>query len=286
MKILVSGASGHLGHLIIRNLLERGVSKEQIVAGARHTNRAGDLEAQGIKVIPFDYDQPATLEAGLKGITHFMMISVSQNDTPVHQHDLVIEAAAKANLEVLVFTSIFRAKESDLPLAPIMKAAEEKIEALGIPHVFLRDNAYLEMYLSNVMQAIQTGQLVSSAGDAKIAGVSRFDIAEAAAIVLTHPEYYGQTLELAGDQAFTFKDLAQLAQTYRKTPVTYQPITLAQSHQMMKQAGFPKHDLAVMDQLEKVTASGALYTDDHTLSEILGHATLTIDDLVKRYLMS
>ena len=39
------------------------------------------------------------------------------------------------------------------------------------------------------MQAIQTGQLVSSAGDAKIAGVSRFDIAEAAAIVLTHPEY-------------------------------------------------------------------------------------------------
>ena len=60
-----------------------------------------------------------------------MMISVSQNDTPVHQHDLVIEAAAKANLEVLVFTSTFRAKESDLPLAPIMKAAEEKNRSPG-----------------------------------------------------------------------------------------------------------------------------------------------------------
>lgn len=284
MKILVSGASGNYGRLAIQSLLELGVSKEDIVAGARNIRKVSDLTSKGIKAVRLDYDDFESLTEGLKGITHFIMVSVSQNDTPVNQHDLVIEAASQAkDLEMLAYTSVYRADSSELPLAPIHRAAEEKIIEKKIPHIFLRDNAYMEMYLGYIFQGIRSGFIVSSAGDARISGASREDLARAAAIAITDPKYYGKTLELAGDTAFGFADFARIAGQYRKAPVQLQNLTLAQSSQMMKQSGFGVRDLEVMAQLEKVTAESKLYSDDHTLSTMLGRPTRTIEELMKQY---
>ncbi|MDO4650746.1 MAG: NAD(P)H-binding protein, partial [Eubacteriales bacterium] len=278
------GASGNYGRLAIQNLLELGVAKEDIVAGARNVKKVSDLTSKGIKAVRFDYDDYESLINGLEGITHFIMVSVSQNDTPVNQHDLVIEAASKAkDLEMLAYTSVYHADISELPLAPIHRAAEEKIIEKRIPHIFLRDNAYMEMYLGYIFQGIRSGSIVSSAGDAKISGASRADLAKAAAIAILNPEYYGKTLELSGDTAFDFNDFARIAGQYRKADVQLQNITLEQSRQMMKHSGFGKRDLEVMTQLEKVTAEGKLYSEDHTLSEMLGRPTTTIEELMKQF---
>ncbi len=285
MKILVSGASGNYGRLAIQNLIELGVAPENIVAGARNLQKIRDLSAQGIQVVRFDYDDYESLQKGLDGITHFIMVSVSQNDTPVNQHDLVIDAASKAkDLEMLAYTSVYHADTSKLPLAPIHRAAEARIVEKKIPHIFLRDNAYMEMYLGYIFQGIRSGSIVSSAGDAVISGASREDLARAAAVAILNPEYYGKTLELSGDTAFGFEDFAQIAGEYRKSPVRVQNITLEQSRKMMQQAGFGRRDLEVMAQLEKVTAEGKLYAEEHTLSEMLGRPTKTIEELVKQYL--
>ncbi len=284
MKILVSGASGNYGRLAIQNLLELGVSKENIVAGARNIKKVSDLTSRGIKAVRFDYDDYESLTKGLEGITHFIMVSVSQNNTPVNQHDLVIEAASRAkDLEMLAYTSVYHADTSELPLAPIHRAAEQKIIEKNIPHIFLRDNAYMEMYLGYIFQGIRSGSIVSSAGNAKISGASREDLARAAAIAITNPEYYGKTLELSGDTAFGFADFARIAKDYRNSSVRLQTITLDQSRQMMQQSGFDKRDLQVMTQLEKVTAEGKLYSNNQALSQILGRPTKTMEELMKQY---
>jgi NAD(P)H dehydrogenase (quinone) len=164
MTILVSGASGRLGRLILERLIARGVAASDLIAGARSLGKLEDLRARGIRSVAFDYDDPATLSKGLKGVDRLVLVSVSQPDTPVTQHDAVIRAAAAAEVSALAYTSVYRASESTLPLAPIHAAAERAITATGLPAVILRNNSYTELYLGPVIRARETGVITSAAG--------------------------------------------------------------------------------------------------------------------------
>ncbi|MGI6755614.1 MAG: NmrA family NAD(P)-binding protein [Atopobiaceae bacterium] len=285
MKILVSGASGHFGRTAIKALLNLGIPNEDIRAGAHNPKKARDLSAQGIEVVRFDYDDFESLQNALRGVTHFLMVSVSQNTTPLDQHDLAIDAAQRAeDLEILAFTSVYHASTSEIPLAPIFRAAEKRIIERQIPHIFLRNNAYAEMYMGYIFQGIQNGVIVSSAGDAKISAACREDLAQAAAHAIVNPIYYGKTLELIGDTPICFGDLARIASQYRKEPVSIENISLEQSRQILQQSGLKGRDLEVMSQLERVEAENKLFGTDHTLHSVLGKSTKTIEELAADYL--
>ncbi|MCT6953432.1 NAD(P)H-binding protein, partial [Salmonella enterica] len=65
MTILVTGASGHLGRLVVERLLARGAAASDIVAGARTPAKAADL---GVRVVELDYTKPETVAAALEGV--------------------------------------------------------------------------------------------------------------------------------------------------------------------------------------------------------------------------
>ncbi|MFD0747377.1 SDR family oxidoreductase [Phytohabitans flavus] len=48
MSIAVTGATGHLGRLIVESLLRRGVPPDQIVALGRNVAKADDLRDRGL----------------------------------------------------------------------------------------------------------------------------------------------------------------------------------------------------------------------------------------------
>ena len=64
--IVVTGATGQLGRLVIANLLKR-VPANQIVAAARTPSNAADLAALGVQVREADYSKPATLATAFAG---------------------------------------------------------------------------------------------------------------------------------------------------------------------------------------------------------------------------
>ena len=64
--IVVTGASGHLGRLVVQGLLEK-VPAERIVAAVRTPEKAPDLAERGVTVRKADYNEPATLASALAG---------------------------------------------------------------------------------------------------------------------------------------------------------------------------------------------------------------------------
>ena len=78
MTILVTGAGGHLGHLVVDALLGRGVAAADIVAGARTPAKVADLAARGVRTAHLDYDDPATITAALDGVDRVLLISGSE----------------------------------------------------------------------------------------------------------------------------------------------------------------------------------------------------------------
>lgn len=272
MTLLVTAASGHLGRLVVDALLERGVAASDIVAGVRTPSKVDDLAARGIGVVELDYSRPDTLAPALEGVDRVLLISGTDADR-VAGHRNVIEAARTAGVERLVYTSAPRVDEVDYALGADHKATEEALAASGLSATVLRHNWYTENYLDAVARAAQTGEIVAAVGDARVASASRRDYAEAAALALTTDELAGRTLELGGDVAWTYDDLAAAATEVLGRPVTYTAVSLAQLEAGLQAAGLDAGTAAFVAGIDDAIGRGALSQTDGTLSALIGRPT-------------
>lgn len=278
MTILVTAASGHLGRLIIRALIARGTAPAQIVAGARTPGKAADLADLGVRVVPFDYDQPETLAAGLQGVERLVLVSGPEIGNRAAQHQNVIDAAKNAGVSAIAYTSVYQAMTSPLPLAAEHAATEHALAEAGIPHVLLRNGWYIENYEPEIERARRSGVIAAAAGDGRVAAAARVDYAEAAAIAITDDTYLGRTLELVGDHAFSYQELASAIGALLGTDVTYQPLTSEQLVNALREAGLDEGTAGFVAGLDAGIATGALDSTDRTLAGILGRPTTSLID--------
>lgn len=278
MTILVTGATGHLGRLIIDSLLARGTAAESIVAGVRDVARGADLSALGVTVALVDYDRPETITTALDGVDSVVLVSGSEVGRRVAQHQAVIDAAAKAGVTKFVYTSAPQAPTSALVLAPEHKATEELIAASGLPAVILRNNWYTENYAADLTRAAETGVLAAGVGEGRVASASRRDFADAAAVVLREDGHIGQAYELGGDVAWNYHDLADAFAEVTGRPVTYQPLTEDEQRAALKAAGLGDGTAGFAMALDAGIRDGALSDTDGTLARLIGRPTTPLVD--------
>lgn len=157
--IVVTGATGKLGHHVIEGLLKKVPTKEIAVA-VRNPQKASAWAAQGVQVRKADYSQPETLTSALAGADKVLLISSSEVGQRLTQHTAVIEAAKKAGAKLLVYTSILHGEQSPLLLAQEHQATEKAIRASGIPFVFLRNGWYFENYTENLGAALANNNFI------------------------------------------------------------------------------------------------------------------------------
>lgn len=205
--IVITGATGQLGRLVIQSLLAK-LPATQIVAAVRNPARAVDLAAQGVQIRQADYTDPASLVTAFQGAEKVLLISSSEIGQRAAQHRNVIDAAKKAGVSLVAYTSILHADRSPLGLAAEHAATEAYLRESGMPNVLLRNGWYTENYLASVPPALQHGAFIGSAGEGRISSAARADYAEAAAVALTAPAQAGKVYELAGDDSYTLTEFA------------------------------------------------------------------------------
>lgn len=279
--IVVTGASGQLGRIVIEQLVARGIAPADIVAAVRSPAKVADLAARGVQVREADYTKPATLAAAFKGARRVLLISSSEVGQRLPQHRAVIEAAREAKVGQLVYTSLLRADTSPLGLAAEHRETEQLIAASGLAHVILRNGWYTENYLASTGPALQFGVFLGAAGEGRIASASRADYAAAAAAVLAAPIGGNRTVELAGDGAYTLAEL--VAELNRQTgkAVRYQDLPQAEFEKALLGAGLPGPFAALLADSDAGAARGALYDDGRALSSLIGRPTTPLADAMR-----
>src|SRR4030081_2693542 len=113
----VTGASGHLGRLVVQGLLARGVPSADIVAIVRTRERVADLAERGVDVRVADYTQPETLRTAVAGVNRLLLVSNSGAGERLAKHMNVIAAAKTAGVSLVVYTGILNAEHTSNPLA-------------------------------------------------------------------------------------------------------------------------------------------------------------------------
>ncbi len=270
--IAITGATGQLGRLVIQSLLKT-VPADRIVAAVRSPEKAQDLAALGVQVRKADYSQPDTLDKAFQGVDKLLLISSSEVGQRTAQHKAVIDAAQRAQVQLLAYTSVLRADSSLLGLAAEHVETEALLRASGLPVVLLRNGWYTENYTASVPVALAHGAVLGSAGSGRIASAARADYAEAAAVVLASDGHAGRVYELAGDSAYTLADLAAEIARQSGKSVVYQDLPEAQYQAALVQAGLPAGFAALLADSDAAAARGALFDDSHQLGQLIGRAT-------------
>jgi len=281
--IVVTGATGQLGRLVIQSLLQRQVPANRIVAAVRSPAKAADLAAQGIVVRQADYSQPESLQAAFAGADKVLLISSSEVGQRLPQHRNAIEAAQAAQaagVGLLAYTSLLHADTSPLGLAEEHRQTEALLRQSGLPHVILRNGWYTENYLASVASALQHGAYIGAAGEGRIASAARADYAEAAAAVLTLSDQAGKVHELAGDTAYTLADLAEAISRLSGKNVPYVNLSQADFEAALLKVGLPAPLAALLADSDAGVARGALFDDQRQLSRLIGRPTTPLDALL------
>ena len=278
--IAITGASGQLGRLVIAELLKK-LPASEIIAAVRNPAKSGDLVALGVQVRQADYTKPETLDAAFRGAEKLLLISSSEVGQRVAQHRNVIEAAKRAQVGLVAYTSILRADSSPLALAAEHKETEALLKTSGLPYVLLRNGWYTENYLASVPAALAHGVYIGSAGEGSIASAARADYAAAAAAVLTRESQAGKVYELAGDKPYTLSKLAAEIARQSGKAVTYQNLSEADFKAALIGAGLPEPFAALLADSDIGVSKGGLFDDGHQLSQLIGRSTTPLDVLVK-----
>ena len=272
MKVAVTGATGHLGRLVVQDLL-KSTPAQDIVAIVRDASKAADLAAQGVQVRVAPYDDPPALRAALAGVDRLLLISSSEVGHRVQQHQNVIDAAKAAGVQYIAYTSAPLAATTSLILAPDHKATEELLIDSGVDFTFLRNNWYTENYLQQLNTARQTGKVVAAAGQGQVASASRADYAAGAAAVLLGSGHVGRIYELGGDYAWTYDELAAAIGEVIGQPVTYEPVDGATLVEILQSVGLDEGTAGFVAALDANIAAGALAEVTHDLSRLIGRPT-------------
>ena len=246
--LLVTGASVQLGPKVVEFLLDAKAG--HVIAASRSPDKCQDLEAKGAELRSADFDKPETLNTAFKGVDRMLLIStdaVGQPGKRAAQHKQAIDAAVRAGVRHIVYTSLSHAE----PGSPVLIAddhveTEQALGASGLGFTALRNNLYTDLLLMSLPQAVAMGKLFAAAPTGGAAYITREDCARAAAAALADGFEGKRTLELTGPSVVSYGDLAAIAAAVTEKPVSFVPMEPDALKAAMVENGLPEPKAALM----------------------------------------
>jgi len=212
-RIIVSGASGQLGQLTVEELLHRGVDPKNLILVSRTPDKLAEYAEKGASVRYGDLYKPQSLASAYAGGTRMLLISIIPMPGAVPRseaHKAAFEAAAKAGVKHIVYTSFIAVGKSSSPVVDDHNKSEESLKASGARWTLLRNGYYDDVFVTAAVKMAKTGRAVEWPGEQPFAPVTHQDCAAAAAGALLNPRVSeGKTFAITGSEAWGTRDIAE-----------------------------------------------------------------------------
>lgn len=215
--IVVTGASGHIGSRAVRQLAVLGLP---VTAMGRDETRLRTVIPANVPLVIADYDDPESLDRAFSSATKLLFIaSDGFADDMIRQHAHVIDAANRSAITHIVFTSIVDVEDgSPFYFAPVYRDAERRLKSVRFSSSILRCGLYCDFILEHWLR---TTQIPLPLADARIAPVSRDDVAAAAVYAMLHGSR--DIWPLTGARSYSMADITSAAARILDRPYAYFP---------------------------------------------------------------
>ena len=270
-SVLVTGASGRLGRRIVEILLESGAAR--VIATTRSPGRLADLARRGVVVRRASFDEPGALEQTFEGAERMVLVSTDCGYRCEEQHAAAIDAAQRAGVKHVVFTSRWHPERSpDLASSGALRRTEIALARTDLSWTILRNNLYTEALfdLLDLPAAVARGEIVAATGDGAVSIVTRDDCARAAAAAVTSPDTRSRILEIGGPAEVRVHQIAALMSELIGKQLRYRPVSREVMRKRLAEHGTPPAISEAIIAFHVAIASGAFAGDSDDFTTLTG----------------
>lgn len=280
MTILITGATGQLGALVVDALLET-VPVEDVAVSVRDPGKAEHLRELGVDVRQADFDDPVSLDRAFADVDRLLIISTDgDSETRIRQHRAAVDAAKRAGVKFLAYTSGPKADASPIGLLRVHRVTEEAIRSVGIPFCFLRNNWYTENEAGTIGGAAAGHPVLTSAGEGRVGWAARNDYAVAAAAVLAGDGHENRVYELAGPPR-TYEEFARAIGSVLGREVAVQQVDDPAYGEFLSGLGLPEWMVETFTDVQRGIREGALDVERGDLETLLGRAVTPLEENIR-----
>ncbi len=279
--ILVTGATGRLGRLVVHRLQQRNVAVRVL---ARRPDAARELFGSAVEIVAGSFSDGSAMQAAMHGAAAALLLS-PVGPTLEDDQRAVIDAGRAAGLPFLVKVS-----GSHWTIDPpgrswsgdCHRRIELALQDSGIAHAVLRPSAWMQVAFAAWVQALNAGgdEIVAPYADAALGFIDARDIADVAATLLLSRRAPASPLVLTGPQALGGAQLAAAAGRRLGRPVRYQALGVDAQAQRLAASPLPPIVRQVQAEFGALMRSGAAAGVTDTVSQVLGRPARSVDDFL------
>lgn len=284
MTIAITGASGGLGRHVAELLLEQMLPDDLLLL----TRTPDDLKSfskRGVHVRKASFKNPTGLKQELAGVDRLFLISIDAGPNRLELQRQAVSVAERAGVEHVVYTSMAQPSHDNPSfLIPDHAATEQALRESGMDWTFLRNNVYAEGAVIAAKAAVESGKLVTNAGDGGTAYVSRADCARVAATVLATDGHEKSAYDITGPEAITSEAFAALVAELSGSPVELVSLSDDAYFDHLFDEGVPQETADLMASFGEATRGGFLGKVTTDVADITGRQPKSLRDVLARHL--
>lgn len=279
-KILVTGASGRLGQLVLEALLKAG--QKNVIGTTRDPEKLTKFAQQGVEIRNADFSDTKSLDVAFAGATRLLMISTMDIGRRVSQHKNAIEAAKRAGVNYILYTSWLNPETSTVAVAPDHAETERLVKACGLKYVILRNNFYAENLLFSLPTALQSGSLYGCAGSGKASYILREDCAKAAAGALIYAEKFANNVfDLTGPETYSYSEIVDMINASSPKKIKYVDLTAEDFKAASIKSGVPEAYAQLFASMDEGIKNGEASLVTNMVEKLSGKPARSIRKLVE-----
>jgi len=281
-QLLVTGASGNLGKAVVAELRRLGAKK--VIAATRTPGKHQELASLGVEEREADFDRPETLQTAFRGVERLLLISTDSLHAPdvrIKQHRAAIQAAVKAGVEHVVYTSLPNAHPTEGPSIPDDHFwTEVALFESGLNWTILRNNLYTEVILRFAPFALKTGKLVSATQSQGRSYVSREDCARTAATALL--DATGKAIyDVTGPASITHDEIASILSRLSGRSIQHVDVKPDEVEKGLLAAGIPQFAARSVRELDEETSRGYQAIVTSTVTNLTGRVPMSVEEFLR-----
>ncbi len=239
--ILVTGATGQLGTIVVQNLLKK-TSASQIAALVRDESKAFALKEKGVELRIANYDDTASLDKAMQGVEKILLIAGTDEAKRVQQHQNVADAAKKAGVHCIAYTSR-NLKDRNTLVNQLMLGhfqTEDYLKESGLNYIIFRNVLYMDSIPGFVGEKVFETGIRVPAGQGRLPFALRSEMGEGIANALLESDCANRTYKFTGSEAYSFDDVAAALTRLSGKEVNYTPAEKSAFEAQMKERGVPE----------------------------------------------